>query len=235
MDSLARLLDVTAQTIRRDVDRMARAGLLARFHGGVGLPAGGAPIATGVPRPVENPDGKRRIAAAVAARIADGTSLLLNLGSTSEAVAWALRGHRDLRVVTNNLNAAAILADNPHCQVIVCGGVVRLHDRGIVDDAAVEFLRQFRVDIGLVDAVGIDEDGTLRDVDTREARIARTVIDQSRATWLLADHRAFDGRGLVRLGHVGEFERLYTDGAVPEPFTRLLADVGVDCVIAAGH
>ena len=83
-----------------------------------------------------NAEGKRRIARALARDIPNGCSLILNIGTTTEAIAKALLHHRGLRVITNNLNVAAILSDNPDCEVIVAGGVVRTRDGGIVGEAA---------------------------------------------------------------------------------------------------
>jgi DeoR family glycerol-3-phosphate regulon repressor len=143
VDGLSQLLEVTAQTIRRDVSALAQAGLLARFHGGVGVPSSTVENIAYSQRQSLNAEGKRRIAEAVARRVPNGCSLILNIGTTTEAIARALRHHEDLRVVTNNLNVAAILSDNPRCEVIVCGGQVRSRDRGIVGEAAVDFIRQF--------------------------------------------------------------------------------------------
>jgi DeoR family glycerol-3-phosphate regulon repressor len=75
-----------------------------------------------------------------------------------------------LHVVTDN----PILADNLNCEVIIAGGVVRARDRGIVGEAAIDFIRQFKVDIGIIGISGLEEDGTLRDFDPREVKVAQT-------------------------------------------------------------
>ena len=91
---------------------------------------------------------------------AAGCSLIINIGTTTEAIARELLHHKGLRVITNNLNVAAILSDNPDCEVIVAGGIVRSRDRGIVGEATVDFIRQFKVDIGLIGISGIEADGS---------------------------------------------------------------------------
>src|SRR5690606_17525287 len=101
VEELAQMLDVTAQTIRRDVATLAEAGLVARFHGGVGIPASTVENIAYRQRQALNPEGKARIARAVAARIPSGCSLFMNIGTTIEAVARELLRHDDLRVVTN--------------------------------------------------------------------------------------------------------------------------------------
>jgi DeoR family glycerol-3-phosphate regulon repressor len=144
VEALAARFGVTLQTVRRDVQRLADAGLVARFHGGVRLPASTTENIAYRARQQLNAEAKRAIAQAVARAVPAGSSLILNIGTTTEAVAHALLGHAGLRVLTNNLNVAAILSGNPDCEVIVAGGTLRSHDRGIVGEATVECIGQFR-------------------------------------------------------------------------------------------
>ena len=232
VESLAERFGVTLQTVRRDVKLLAEAGLLARFHGGVRLPSSTTENIAYRQREALHAEGKQGIARAVAARIPNGSSLLINLGTTTEAVARELLQHQGLRVITNNLNVAAILADNPDCEVIVTGGMVRHRDRGIVGAAAVDLIRQFKVDIGLIGISGIEADGTLRDFDYREVQVARAIIEQSREVWLAADHSKFNRPAMVELARIDQIDLLFTDVAPPEPFPQLLAEAGVQVELA---
>jgi len=232
VEELAELLGVTLQTVRRDVQRLADAGLLLRFHGGVRLPGSTVENLAHQQRENLHPEGKARIAHAVAQQIPNGCSLILNIGTTTEAVARALLQHRGLRVITNNLNVAAILSGNPDCEVIVAGGVVRARDRGIVGEAAVDFIRQFRVDIALIGISGIETDGTLRDYDLREVKVAQTIIEHAREVWLAADHSKFGRPAMVQLATLDQIDRLFTDAPPPDPFPALLRDAAVECSVA---
>lgn len=233
VEALAEKFGVTLQTVRRDVQRLAEAGLVARFHGGVRAPGSTTENIAYRQRQALQAEGKARIARAVASRVPDGCSLILNIGTTTEAVARELLARRGLRVITNNLNVAAILSDNPDCEVIVAGGVVRPRDRGIVGEATVDFIRQFKVDIGLIGISGIEADGTLRDYDYREVTVARAIVEHSREIWLAADHSKFNRPAMVELARFEQVDVLYTDAQPPEPFPRLLAEAGVECVLAA--
>jgi DeoR family glycerol-3-phosphate regulon repressor len=150
VESLAERFGVTLQTVRRDVKLLADAGLLARFHGGARVPSSTTENIEYLQRQLLNEGAKQRIARAAAAAVPHGCSLLINIGTTTEAIARELLHHKGLRVITNNLNVAAILSGNPDCEVIVAGGIVRTRDRGIVGELTVDFIRQFRVDIGLI-------------------------------------------------------------------------------------
>ena len=232
VDALAKLLDVTTQTVRRDIKLLVEANLLTRYHGGVTLPSSIENIAY-ARRQGMNAEGKRRIAQCVAERVPEGSSLILNIGTTTEAVARAMLHKRGLRVVTNNLNVAAILSDNPHCEVIVAGGIVRSRDRGIVGEATIDFIRQFAVDIGVIGISGIDGDGTLRDFDYREVKVAHTIIEHAREIWLVADRSKFNRSAMVRLSHLDQVDVLFTDQPVPASFAPILQEAGVEVVVAA--
>jgi DeoR family glycerol-3-phosphate regulon repressor len=136
-------------------------------------------------------------------------------------------------VITNNLNVAAILSDNADCEVIVAGGVVRSLDRGIVGEATVDFIRQFKVDIGLIGISGIEADGSLRDFDYREVKVAQTIIERSREVWLAADRSKFNRPAMVEVAHLSQLGVLFTDAPPPSPFPTLLAEAGVICNVAS--
>lgn len=232
VEKLAEKLGVTLQTVRRDVHRLDEAGLLTRFHGGVRVPSSTTENIAHQQRESLNAEGKLRIARAVAAHIPNDCSLILNIGTTTEAVAKALLQHTGLRVITNNLNVAAILSRNLTCEVIVAGGVVRARDLGIVGEAAVSFIRQFKVDIALIGISGIEDDGSLRDYDYREVLVAQTIIEHAREVWLVADSSKFNRPAMVELATLSQIDRLYTDATPPEPFPALLANAQVRCEIA---
>lgn len=231
VESLAQFLGVTTQTIRRDIRLLEEAQLIARYHGGVGLPSTVENIDY-AQRQVLNIEAKRRIAAVVASQVEPGHSLMINIGTTTEEVSKALVRHRGLRVVTNNLNVAAILADNSDAEVILAGGLVRHRDRGIVGEATVEFMRRFRVDIGIIGVSSIEADGTLLDYDYREVVVAQAIIEQSRVVWLVADHSKFTRSAMVRLAHLSQIHKLFTDVAVPAPIRDMLHGARVELHVA---
>ena len=231
VEDLARRFEVSAQTIRKDLNDLCDHRSLTRIHGGAIIASGVENLAYEARRFVAAEE-KKAIGSAAAAQISNGCSLFINIGTTTEEIARALLKHRDLRVVTNNLNVAAILSESAGCEVIVAGGNVRARDRGIVGEAAIDFLRQFRVDLGLIGISSIEEDGTLRDFDLREVKVARAIIEQSRAVWLCADHTKFTRQAMVELGPVTLVDVLVTAAEPAAPMRALLQKVGVRCEVA---
>lgn len=227
VEQLAEELVVTLQTVRRDVQRLAEAGTLTRFHGGVRVPSSTTENIAHQQRQRLHSQGKACIARAIAQQVPNDCSLILNIGTTTEAIAAALLQHSGLRVITNNLNVATILCSNPSFEIIVAGGVVRPRDRGIVGEAAVDFIRQFKVDIALIGISGIESDGSLRDYDYREVKVAQTIIEHAREVWLAADASKFNRPAMVEVATLSQIDRLFTDAEPPTPFQSLLDDAGV--------
>lgn len=232
VEQLAETLGVTLQTVRRDVQRLADEGLLARFHGGVRVPSSTTENIAHQQRESLHAEGKQRIARCIAQAVPNDCSLILNIGTTTEAIARALLKHSGLRVITNNLNVASILSANPRSEVIVVGGVVRGLDQGIVGEAAVDFIRQFKVDIALIGISGIEADGTLRDYDYREVKVSQTIMSHAREVWLAADASKFNRPAMVEVARLSQVDRLFTDAQPPEPFPVLLADAQVRLDVA---
>lgn len=215
VEALARNFGLTPQTIRRDVNLLCRDKLLERQHGGATLPSTVENMDYGSRRSLHLPE-KQRIAPLVARNIPSRSSVLINLGTTTEEVARALTHHRGLHVITNNLNVAHILAPSPEIEVIVAGGLVRPRDMGVVGEATIDFINQFRVDVGIIGVSGIDDDGTLLDFDYREVRVAQAIIRNARRVFLVADHSKFGRSALVRLGHLQAVDTLFTDRPPPQ-------------------
>lgn len=230
-EHLSASFSVTPQTIRRDVNALCGLGLLRRYHGGAGLPSSvdNVPYAT---RRVMCPEEKNRIARAVAGRIPDKASLFINIGTTTEAVANALSRHKGLRVITNDLNVAILLGDNPDFDVIVAGGVVRSRDRGITGEATIDFVRLFKVDFAIIGISGIDLDGSLLDFDYAEVRVAQAIIANARKVFLVADYTKFGRNAMVRLGKLSQVDALFTDSSPPLPLIEVLRDSGTELIVA---
>ncbi len=232
-DELARTLEVTTQTIRRDINMLCENGLMRRYHGGVGLALSTANVDYSS-RQVLNQEEKIRIARMVAQEIPNNASLFINIGTTTEAVARALvSDHKNLRVITNNLNVAAMLCENESFEVIVAGGVVR-RDRGVIGESTIDFIRQFKVDFGIMGISGIDNDGMLLDFDYREVRVSQAIIENARQVYLVTDHSKFSITPMVKLGHLGEIDALFTDRQPSAEMRQVLAETKTRLFVADG-
>lgn len=216
VDDLASRFDVSAQTIRRDLGELAEQGLLDRVHGGAVLLAGVSNLGYDARR-LLNHTAKEAIGQACAALIPDNSSLILNIGTTTEAVARALLGHRNLTVVTNNMNVANILIHNDSCEVIVAGGILRRSDGGLVGDLTSELLNNFKVDFAVIGCSALDADGDVLDFDLAEVRVSRTILRQARTRILVTDVSKLDRSAPVRVVSMADLDAVVTDAPLPLP------------------
>ncbi len=228
-EELSKKFEVTSQTIRRDINELCDRGLLRRYHGGAGVASSVENVDYST-RKVLHHEEKIRIARMVAQQIPDNASLFLNIGTTTEEVAKALCNHKNLRIITNNLNVAMLLSENPNFEVIVAGGVVR-SDRGVIGESTIDFVKQFKVDFGIIGISGIDNDGTLLDFDYREVRVAHAIIENARQVFLVTDHTKFSCNPMVRLCHISEINALFTDKEPPESIQISLKEAKVDLYV----
>ena len=223
VEGLAAHFNVTAQTIRRDLADLCDVGQLTRVHGGAMIPSGVIALGYEDRRSLASQE-KDAIARLVAAQIPDGVSIFMNIGTTTEAVARALLKHRNLMVITNNLNVANILATSPNSEVIVAGGILRRSDGALVGDVTAEFIGQFKVDYAIIGSAAVDPDGSLLDYDFREVRVAQAIIKNARKSYLVADHTKFKMVAPVRIASLAELDGFFTDIQPPKSVIQLCAD-----------
>jgi DeoR family glycerol-3-phosphate regulon repressor len=231
VEDLASRFGVTLQTVRRDLTELCEAGQLTRVYGGAVLASGVENIGYEDRRSLRAEE-KERIGRLCAQAIPEGASLFLNIGTTTEAVARALIGHRSLMVVTNNLNVANILARNPRCEVIVAGGVLRRADAGLVGDMTMEVVRQFKVDVAVIGASALDDAGDLLDFDVREVKVAQAILAQARRRFLVADRSKFTRTAPVRIASLSEVDVFFTDAPPPAAVKTACAGWGTEIAVA---
>ena len=231
VEGLADHFQVTLQTIRRDLTDLAEAGRLERVHGGAVLPSGTTNIGYEERRRL-NAGAKAAMARACAARIPDDCTIFLNIGTSTEAVASELRHHRDLTVVTNNMNVANILARNRDCRIVVTGGSLRQSDGGLIGDITVAAIRRFKFDVGVIGCSAIDGDGDILDFDVQEVGVSRAILDQSRRTMLVADRSKFTRTAPARIASLDAIGAVFTDRPLEPDLRRRCADWRTEIVVA---
>ncbi len=229
VEDLARRFDVTPQTIRKDLNDLCDRRMMSRVHGGAVIASGVQNLSYEARRFVAA-DEKKSIGRAAAELIADQSSLFINIGTTTEEVANALVGHQKLLVITNNLNVAMNLSRYESFEVIVAGGPVRRTDGAVVGSAAVDLIRQFKVDMAVIGSSAIDEDGSLLDFDYREVQVAQAIIENARRVILVADRTKLERFAPVRIAHLSQVHTFVTDYLPSTKLRDLCRERGVRLV-----
>jgi DeoR family glycerol-3-phosphate regulon repressor len=232
VEELANRFEMTPQTIRKDLNELCEQRLLNRIHGGAVFPSGTENMQYEQRRQIAAQE-KDGIGRAAAKLIPDNASLFVNIGTTTEAVGQALLDHGRLMIITNNINVANKLRIYPQFEVVIAGGVVRGTDGGIVGEAAVDFIRQFKVDFAVIGASAIDDDGALLDYDFREVKVAQAIIANARHVILVADSTKFERTAPVRIAHISQVHTFVTDNCFPDNLRKICRENNVQLIETA--
>ncbi|QES48712.1 D-beta-D-heptose 1-phosphate adenosyltransferase [Streptomyces venezuelae] len=215
--SLAEQFQVTAETVRRDLKALDRAGLVRRVHGGA-IPAGRLDFEPDLTeRETTAADEKSRIARAALAELPDGGSAILDAGTTVARLAADLPVDAALTVVTHALPVAARLAGHTGIELHLVGGRVRHRTRAAVDAWALRAYAEIHADVAFVATNGFSAHGGLTTPDLAEAAVKRAVVAAARRVVLLADSAKAGEEHFARFAGFAEVDLLITDtGLAPE-------------------
>lgn len=232
IEDLAQILDVSTQTVRRDIRKLSQLGLISRHHGGAGRPSSVMNTAF-EQREISYTNEKNAIAREIANYIPDGCTLFLTIGTTIEHVARALEVRKNLRIITNSLRAAYILYKHTSFEVMVPGGTIRPHNGGLIGPSAVSFVEGFRADYLITSMGAIEQDGSILEFDVNEAAIAKAMIAHSRHVLLAADHTKYHASAAVDIGNVSQATALFTDEMPPVQLANHLKQHQVEIYVSS--
>lgn len=222
---LAERLDVSPETVRRDIRPLAASGVAVKMHGAIGLPsmAGEAPFER---RMRENAEAKRVIARMVAGSIHDGDSVMLDTGTTTSYLARELLLRRRLTVVTNSSDIARTLATVNGNRVHMAGGELRSDSGAAFGNAAIDFISRFSVDHAVISAGAVDAMNGIMDHELAEAEFARVVLSRGRRAVVITDASKFGRRGLVQVCGFDSVNELATERPPTPDIVEAMASAG---------
>ena len=233
VDQLSEHLQVTPQTIRRDLNQLYELKLVQRVHGGAIVKDNVENLGYGA-RKILMAEEKIDIARRAAELIPDNSSLFINIGTTTERVAEYLHERNGLLLITNNINVAGMLWPARGLEVMIAGGLIRRTDGGIVGASAEEFMTKFKLDFAVIGCSAIDEDGDFFDFDLREVRVTQAIMRHARSIILVTDSMKFERRAPIRIGNLSEVDTLVTDDGLPPESAQYCRDNRVELAIV-GH
>jgi DeoR/GlpR family transcriptional regulator of sugar metabolism len=236
VSELAQLLGVSDMTVRRDLETLARQGLIAKVHGGATTVELGSTDEPGFEaKSVREPAEKEAIAARAAALIQPGTAVALTAGTTTWTLARHLREIPHLTVVTNSVNIAEVLYkhDRSDLTVVLTGGV-RTPSDALVGGVAVSTIRSLHFDVVVMGVHGIDARAGLTTPNLTEAETNRAFAEAARRLVVVADHTKWGVIGLSQIAPLDAVDTLVTDDLISSEGRAVLADrVGELVVVPA--
>ncbi len=234
---LAQLLGVSDMTVRRDLETLAKQGLIAKVHGGATTVELGSTDEPGFEaKSVREPAEKEAIAARAAALIQPGTAVALTAGTTTWTLARYLRDIPHLTVVTNSVNIAEVLYkhDRSDLTIVLTGGV-RTPSDALVGGVAVSTIRSLHFDLVMMGVHGIDARAGLTTPNLTEAETNRAFAEAARRLVVVADHTKWGVIGLSQIAPIDAVDTLVTDDLISSDGRAVLADrVGELIVVPAG-
>jgi len=222
---LARKLNVSDETIRRNIKSLQTSGLVKKVHGGVSLSGLVSVVAPTFQRRMDkNTEAKKALASKVSEMISDGDSLFLDAGSTMTYVAQALQNHKKLYVVTHSTAIAQMLTGRNHNRVFLAGGELRAHDGAAFGQDTLAFIKRFNVQYALLSVAAINAQSGFMLYDIQEADISCAAIKRAQMSIVVADSTKFGIRAPVTIQSPQAIDMVLTDhppeAAIPEMLER---------------
>jgi DeoR/GlpR family transcriptional regulator of sugar metabolism len=232
VSTLAESFGVDQSTIRRDLMKMERAGLVARNHGGVSVPEPELQSDTAFSvKERRYHREKEAIGRALADRIGPGQTVLLDSGSTTLEVARNLAGHQGLTLITNDLRIGVEIAGHPHAHVVVLGGELLPNVFTLWGTNAIAQLKKLKVDVAVFGCDAVNADG-ITNTNGYEVELKRTMHEVAAASFLVADSSKFERQALFPVIPLEDMTAGITDelvdpiiaSAYPIPIIRVAVD-----------
>ncbi len=234
VSELTDLLGVSDMTVRRDLDVLARDGLIEKVHGGATLASPSSMDEPGFEAKSSRELGEKDAIGQEAARLVrPGTAIALSAGTTTWALARYVSHVRDLTIVTNSVRVADVLQQGPgHPTVILTGGI-RTPSDALVGPVADLAIRSLHFDMFFLGCHGMDPQAGLTAPNLAESETNRSFIRVARSIVVVADHTKWRTVGLSSFADLGEVDVLVTDAGFSEE-DRATAREYIDRIITAG-
>ena len=226
VSSLTEILGVSDMTIRRDLEVMARKGLLSKVHGGATVVDTASAEEPGFEaKSVRETAEKQAIAARAASLVRPGMAIAITAGTTTWTLANHLAAIANLTVVTNSLKVAEVLHGQGRRDLtVVLTGGIRTPSDGLVGPIAVHAIRSLHVDMAIMGVHGIDERAGLTTPNLLEAETNRAFVDSARRLVVIADNTKWGVVGLSQIATLESVSTLVTDDKLPHPAVSLLRE-----------
>jgi DeoR family fructose operon transcriptional repressor len=232
VNDLADDLDVTPETIRRDLSELERQGLVRRVHGGA-VPVGRVGFeATVDSRNSVLVEEKNRIASAAIAEIPKEGAVIVDAGTTTGRLLALIPEDRELTVITDSVAHALALSNRPQISTLLLGGRVRGKTLACVDQWALDALAGLYADVAILGTNGISLERGLTTPDQAEAAVKSAMLKAARRKVILADHTKFNEDHFANFGAIQDIDVVITDSGIDAEIAAGFAAVGVDVVKA---
>ena len=228
---LSKLTKVSDMTTRRDLEALEHEGLLKRTHGGAVSVTSLSYEPPYILRKDANASAKARIGKRVASLLREDETIILDVGTTAVEVARALTGRQNLTVLTSNLRAATILADEPGITLLLTGGQARKRERSLVGHLATRAFGELVFDVFVMGVASVHQEYGITDYNVEEAQVKRAAIAASQRRIVVADSSKLGKVAFAKLCDLDQIDGIVTDDGSSDALSAFAA-YDIEIVIA---
>src|ERR1700744_5672043 len=229
---LARIFKVTEVTVRQDLEKLEKDGLVTREHGGAFIKDIQAQVSSFSLSHNENMDKKELIAAKCMEFIESGDSIILDSGSTTTEIAKLLKGFKNLTVITNALNIAMMLGTEPGIELIVTGGEFKPPTLSLTGQKAADFFKGINVQKLFLATAGLSLKAGLTYPSISDIVVKKAMIDAAETTYLVADSTKIGKSSFASLGALSLINYVITDPDISERDRQIFRDNEIELILA---
>ncbi|MDC7232762.1 MAG: DeoR/GlpR family DNA-binding transcription regulator [Spirochaetales bacterium] len=229
---LSKLFSVSEPTIRQDLDKIEATGEIARDHGGAYLKNMQVSVSSLSLEHRENMDLKQKIGKKAAEFVRPGTSIIMDSGTTVTELAGALKGSKDLRIITNSLNIALILGAEPNMEVHMTGGEFKAPTLSLTGEKAAAFFGNMHAQQLFLATAGISISGGLTYPGFSDIPVKQAMIDSAEEVYLLADSTKINKVAFAALKSLDKIDYLITDDGISDDDIQSFSQFGIKVIIA---
>lgn len=212
---LSRLLKVTQETIRRDLEYLEQLGEVERVHGGVILKSKHIQETNFTVRQSVNIDEKKSIAKHALQFVKEGSFIALDVSTTNTEIAKELIQHfKSLSVITNSITIATILSEHPQFNIYLPSGKIRNAELCIIGNSCVSYIEKFNIDTFFMSVSGICLERGLTDYGEGEYEVKQAMFRNANKTFAVGDHTKFDAVAMMKIGHLRSVDGIITDSKI---------------------
>lgn len=230
VNDLSRDLEVTVETIRRDLEKLENEGYVIKSYGGAVLNENANLDLPFNIRKNKNVIGKQKIADIISQIIHDGDYIFLDASSTAVAIAKTIKNKKGLTIITNSLEIAIELLDMPDCKVISTGGEIVSTAFGLVGHVTDKTIRSYYVDKAIISSKGFDLEKGFTDSDERHANNKKSMLESARVKILAIDSSKFDRVSFAKIGDLRDVTTIVTDAKPEDKWLKKFKEYNVECI-----
>ena len=229
---LAKIFKVTEVTVRQDLEKLEKEGLINREHGGAFLKSVEDHVRNFALMNQDNMDRKQLIGKKAAELVESGDTIILDSGSTTTEIAKHLAGRKNLTVITNALNIALLLGAEPGIEVIVTGGEFKPPTLSLTGQKAAAFFEGIHVDKLFLATAGISLRSGLTYPSLSDIIVKKAMIDVAEKVYLVADSSKIGKNAFASLGALSLIDYIITDASINQTDAQILRDHEIEFIIA---